>query len=145
MGFPGTRQLTSITQVPILGTIYASRYLLKAHPSLLQGIPCQSWKSKRTPCAWSRFLMVVQQIHIASASPYVEPSFDSGFMNHKADFAPIRWSYKKTREVARRMDGGFVDFFCTISFDGELYSLPWRAYFAPPSLPSRFPRGSQGH
>ena len=27
-------------------------------------------------------------------------------MNDKADFAPIRWSYKKTREVARRMDGG---------------------------------------
>ena len=26
-------------------------------------------------------------------------------MNHKADFAPIRWSYKKTREIARRMDG----------------------------------------
>lgn len=26
-------------------------------------------------------------------------------MNNKADFAPIRWSYKKTREVARRMDG----------------------------------------
>ena len=26
-------------------------------------------------------------------------------MNNKADFAPIRWSYKKTREIARRMDG----------------------------------------
>ncbi|KAJ7760050.1 hypothetical protein B0H16DRAFT_1533433 [Mycena metata] len=25
-------------------------------------------------------------------------------MNNKADFAPIRWSHKKTREVARRMD-----------------------------------------
>ena len=45
------------------------------------------------------------QIHIKSANPYVEPFFDSGFMNNKADFAPIRWSYKKTREVARRMDG----------------------------------------
>ena len=45
------------------------------------------------------------KIHIKSASPYVEPFFDSGFMNNKADFAPIRWSYKKTREVARRMDG----------------------------------------
>jgi hypothetical protein len=44
------------------------------------------------------------QIHIKSANPYVEPEFDSGFMNNKADFAPIRWSYKKTREVARRMD-----------------------------------------
>ena len=45
------------------------------------------------------------KIHIKSANPYVEPFFDSGFMNDKADFAPIRWSYKKTREVARRMDG----------------------------------------
>lgn len=47
------------------------------------------------------------KIHISSSSPYSEPTFDSGFMNHKADFAPIRWSYKKTREVARRMDGMF--------------------------------------
>lgn len=45
------------------------------------------------------------QIHIKSSNPYVEPYFDSGFMNNKADFAPIRWSYKVTREVARRMDG----------------------------------------
>jgi len=52
------------------------------------------------------------KIHITSANPYVEPSFDSGFMNDKADFAPIRWSYKKTREVARRMD----------AFRGELTS-----------------------
>lgn len=48
------------------------------------------------------------QIHIKSADPYVEPFFDSGFMNNKADFAPIRWSYKKTREVARRMDGALL-------------------------------------
>lgn len=47
------------------------------------------------------------KIHISGTNPYQEPSFDSGFMNNKADFAPIRWSYKKTREVARRMDGTF--------------------------------------
>ncbi|CCM04951.1 uncharacterized protein FIBRA_07148 [Fibroporia radiculosa] len=52
------------------------------------------------------------KIHIKSSNPYVEPFFDSGFMNNKADFAPIRWSYKKTREVARRMD----------AFRGELTS-----------------------
>lgn len=46
-----------------------------------------------------------RQIHIQSSNPYEPPFFDSGFMNNKADFAPIRWSYKKTREVARRMDG----------------------------------------
>ncbi|KAG7445872.1 alcohol oxidase [Guyanagaster necrorhizus] len=52
------------------------------------------------------------KIHIKSQNPYQEPFFDSGFMNNKADFAPIRWSYKKTREVARRMD----------AFRGELTS-----------------------
>lgn len=52
------------------------------------------------------------KIHIKSPDPYVEPFFDSGFMNNKADFAPIRWSYKKTREIARRMD----------AFRGELTS-----------------------
>ncbi|ETW76777.1 GMC oxidoreductase 3 [Heterobasidion irregulare TC 32-1] len=52
------------------------------------------------------------KIHISSQNPYVEPFFDSGFLNNKADFAPIRWSYKKTREIARRMD----------AFRGELTS-----------------------
>ncbi|CAA7264498.1 unnamed protein product [Cyclocybe aegerita] len=52
------------------------------------------------------------KIHIKSPNPYDEPFFDSGFMNDKADFAPIRWSYKKTREIARRMD----------AFRGELTS-----------------------
>ncbi|RDB21821.1 Alcohol oxidase 2 [Hypsizygus marmoreus] len=52
------------------------------------------------------------KIHISSSNPYKEPFFDSGFMNKKADFAPIRWSYKKTREIARRMD----------AFRGELAS-----------------------
>jgi len=52
------------------------------------------------------------RIHISSPSPYKAPTFDSGFMNNKADFAPIRWSYKKTREIARRMD----------AFRGELTS-----------------------
>lgn len=73
--------------------------------------------------------MTAEQIHIASSNPYVEPYFDSGFMNDKADFAPIRWSYKKTREVARRMDGGCYKFvlqtFLTASylaFRGELTS-----------------------
>lgn len=48
------------------------------------------------------------KIHIQSQNPYVEPNFDSGFMNDKADFAPIRWSYKVTREIARRMDGTYL-------------------------------------
>ncbi|KAF8197223.1 methanol oxidase [Mycena galopus ATCC 62051] len=63
------------------------------------------------------------RIHIRSSSPYVEPVFDSGFMNNKADFAPIRWSYKKTREVARRMD----------AFRGELTSHHPRFHPASPA------------
>ncbi|KAJ7779226.1 GMC oxidoreductase-domain-containing protein [Mycena metata] len=63
------------------------------------------------------------RIHIRSPSPYIEPEFDSGFMNNKADFAPIRWSYKKTREVARRMD----------AFRGELTSHHPRFHPASPA------------
>ncbi|GAA5907615.1 hypothetical protein JCM6882_004423 [Rhodosporidiobolus microsporus] len=44
------------------------------------------------------------KIHIKSKNPHVKPTFDSGFMNNKADFAPIRWCYMKSREIARRMD-----------------------------------------
>ncbi|GAA6002775.1 hypothetical protein JCM10207_007670 [Rhodosporidiobolus poonsookiae] len=44
------------------------------------------------------------KIHIKSKNPHVEPFFDSGFMSNKADFAPIRWTYQKSREIARRMD-----------------------------------------
>ncbi|KAF6747541.1 alcohol oxidase [Ephemerocybe angulata] len=62
-------------------------------------------------------------IHIKSPNPYVEPHFDSGFMNNKADFAPIRWSYKKTREVARRMD----------AYRGELTSHHPRFHPASPA------------
>ncbi|KAK0206150.1 GMC oxidoreductase-domain-containing protein [Desarmillaria ectypa] len=63
------------------------------------------------------------KIHIKSQNPYQEPFFDSGFMNNKADFAPIRWSYKKTREVARRMD----------AFRGELTSHHPRFHPASPA------------
>jgi alcohol oxidase len=63
------------------------------------------------------------QIHISSPDPYTEPTFDSGFMNNKADFAPIRWSYKKTREIARRMD----------AYRGELTSHHPRFHPASPA------------
>ncbi|KAL1673839.1 hypothetical protein EV122DRAFT_270080 [Schizophyllum commune] len=59
-----------------------------------------------------KYITIRGRIHINSQNPYKEPDFDSGFMNNKADFAPIRWSYKKTREIARRMD----------AFRGELTS-----------------------
>ncbi|MCV2423674.1 GMC family oxidoreductase N-terminal domain-containing protein, partial [Paucibacter sp. DJ4R-1] len=60
-------------------------------------------------------------IHITSGDPYADPIFDSGFLNHEADVAPIRWSYKKVREVARRMD----------AYRGELTSL--HPHFHPDS------------
>jgi alcohol oxidase len=63
------------------------------------------------------------KIHIKSPNPYEDPFFDSGFMNDKADFAPIRWSYKVTREIARRMD----------AFRGELTSHHPRFHPASPA------------
>ncbi|KAF8151496.1 GMC oxidoreductase-domain-containing protein [Crassisporium funariophilum] len=63
------------------------------------------------------------KIHINSPNPYQDPFFDSGFMNDKADFAPIRWSYKKTREIARRMD----------AYRGELTSHHPRFHPASPA------------
>ncbi|KIY52673.1 alcohol oxidase [Fistulina hepatica ATCC 64428] len=63
-------------------------------------------------------------IHISSPDPYQAPFFDSGFMNNRADFAPIRWSYKKTREIARRMD----------AFRGELTSHHPRFHPASPAV-----------
>ncbi|TFK61283.1 alcohol oxidase [Pluteus cervinus] len=63
------------------------------------------------------------KIHVKSSNPYEAPYFDSGFMNDKADYAPIRWSYKKTREVARRMD----------AYRGELTSHHPRFHPASPA------------
>ena len=42
--------------------------------------------------------------HITSANPYAQPDFDAGFMNDARDMGPMIWSYKKSRETARRMD-----------------------------------------
>ena len=44
-------------------------------------------------------------------------------MNNKADFAPIRWSYKKTREIARRMDGELCPSY-TLPSQAQRTSLP---------------------
>ncbi|ANZ75245.1 BA75_03165T0 [Komagataella pastoris] len=43
-------------------------------------------------------------IHITSPDPYATPDFDPGFMNDERDMAPMVWSYKKSRETARKMD-----------------------------------------
>ena len=49
------------------------------------------------------------------------PDFDAGFLSHEADVAPQVWTYKKIREIARRMT----------SFRGELESTHPR--YAPNS------------
>ncbi|KAF5374536.1 hypothetical protein D9757_012408 [Collybiopsis confluens] len=46
-------------------------------------------------------LLVAEKIHISSSSPYVTPSFDSGFMNDRADFALIRWRSQGKRSDTR--------------------------------------------
>lgn len=85
------------------------------------------------------------KIHVKSTNPYVEPFFDSGFLNNKADFAPIRWSYKKTRELARRMDCESL-----LAYDHNpcieiVYRLPWRTHISSPAFPPELARGVQGH
>ena len=54
------------------------------------------------------YLTSCEIIHVSTPVPYGEATFDSDLMNNEVDFAPIRWSYKKTRRVATR-DGTFND------------------------------------
>nr|AAV66466.1 alcohol oxidase B [Pichia sp. BZ159] len=43
-------------------------------------------------------------VHVVSPNPYDAPDFDPGFMNDPRDMWPMVWSYKKSRETARRME-----------------------------------------
>ncbi|KAJ4467035.1 GMC oxidoreductase-domain-containing protein [Lentinula aciculospora] len=43
-------------------------------------------------------------VHISSGEdPHASSDFNPAFLNHPADLATLRWGYKKTREIARRM------------------------------------------
>jgi alcohol oxidase len=43
-------------------------------------------------------------VHIRSGDdPHVAPDFNPGFLKDEADIATLRWGYKKSREIARRM------------------------------------------
>ncbi|KAJ6617578.1 GMC oxidoreductase-domain-containing protein [Mycena sp. CBHHK59/15] len=42
-------------------------------------------------------------LHISSADPYAPPEFDSGFLSNHNDVLALRWGYKKSRELIRRM------------------------------------------
>ncbi|KAJ7017403.1 GMC oxidoreductase-domain-containing protein [Mycena alexandri] len=45
------------------------------------------------------------QVHISSPEDAnARPEFDSGFLSEPADVAILRWGYKKSRELARRMN-----------------------------------------
>ncbi|KAJ7357002.1 GMC oxidoreductase-domain-containing protein [Mycena albidolilacea] len=44
------------------------------------------------------------QVHISSGEDAnAPPVFDCGFLSHPADLATLRWGYKKSRELARRL------------------------------------------
>ncbi|KAJ6463036.1 GMC oxidoreductase-domain-containing protein [Mycena vitilis] len=50
-------------------------------------------------------------LHIASSDPYAAPDFDAGFLTSIADVQAMRWAYKKSREIVRRLPsfrGAFV-------------------------------------
>ncbi|KAJ3987018.1 GMC oxidoreductase-domain-containing protein [Lentinula detonsa] len=43
-------------------------------------------------------------VHISSGEdPHAPSDFNPAFLNHPADLATLRWGYKRTREIARRM------------------------------------------
>ncbi|KAJ6520923.1 GMC oxidoreductase-domain-containing protein [Mycena vulgaris] len=44
-------------------------------------------------------------VHISSGgNPNAPPEFDSGFLSDPADLATLKWGYKKSRELARRLE-----------------------------------------
>ncbi|KZV84973.1 alcohol oxidase [Exidia glandulosa HHB12029] len=42
-------------------------------------------------------------VHIRSTDPTIPPRFVSGFFSHPADIGPLKWYYKLSREIVRRM------------------------------------------
>jgi alcohol oxidase len=42
-------------------------------------------------------------VHIKSADPLALPEFDCGFLSHPSDMPIHVWTYKKSREIARRL------------------------------------------
>ncbi|KAJ3968016.1 alcohol oxidase-like protein [Lentinula raphanica] len=47
--------------------------------------------------------VAVGSVHIASEDPHAPSDFIPAFLNDAADLVTLRWAYKKTREIARRM------------------------------------------
>ncbi|KAJ3553624.1 hypothetical protein NM688_g3508 [Phlebia brevispora] len=42
-------------------------------------------------------------VHITSDDPAVLPHFETGYLKHADDVALLRWAYKRSREISRRM------------------------------------------
>lgn len=43
------------------------------------------------------------RVHIRSTNPLDDPDFEPGYLGTKDDLAILKWGYKKSREIARRM------------------------------------------
>lgn len=55
-------------------------------------------------CYWSLYPTSVGRIHIASGDDvWAAPAFDPGYLSRPEDVAVLRWAYKRSRELARRM------------------------------------------
>ncbi|KDR75994.1 hypothetical protein GALMADRAFT_139756 [Galerina marginata CBS 339.88] len=53
---------------------------------------------------FSGYPVSVGKVHITSGSnPYAKSDFHAGFLDDAADLVILRWAYKKSRELARRM------------------------------------------
>ncbi|KAF9004050.1 hypothetical protein BDQ17DRAFT_1325916 [Cyathus striatus] len=75
-------------------------------------------------CYFICYPIFAGHVHITSGlDPYGKLDFHAGYLEHPADMAVLRWTYKKSREYARRMN----------SYQGE----------SPIDHP-HFPQGSEG-
>ncbi|KAJ7745758.1 GMC oxidoreductase-domain-containing protein [Mycena metata] len=55
--------------------------------------------------SYTEYPLARGQVHISSAEDAnAPPDFSSGFLSEPADVAVLRWGYKKSREIARRMN-----------------------------------------
>lgn len=53
---------------------------------------------------FSTYPLSVGRVHIQSGlDPYAHLDFETGFLNDPADVGVLRWTYKRSRELARRM------------------------------------------
>ncbi|KAK7436184.1 hypothetical protein VKT23_019260 [Stygiomarasmius scandens] len=54
-------------------------------------------------CYFTYYPVSIGYVHISSSDPFAAPDFDPAYLNHPADLAVLRWGYKHSREIIRRM------------------------------------------